>query len=329
MESAEPVNSDNAEFASGNVSPIIVVENGERVANVQIAAVDSLFQDIGAYNKQFSLGGQMSSLISGLFDREEGEEFENPLGKISEEQQHMSASGLNVIHGDLLARVGLSLEPVTGKDNTVFFEGQSAGSGEMRLNISDRGQFAGFLKGLSPDQVSETPLGENLATLTGVLNKQVLDNYSLNEPNDNTLSFLGSLGTIVDEYKRLGLSTEAEKLEEYLVHSREGNLREFVAVKASGLMQEPGKGFGPADWVGDASPSFLSRKWNEAFHILRSIRENPKAHDIYKQLLDQLNMSAAHSREKLSEIEYYTPEHRAALGEILTVASDGLSGFEA
>ena len=308
---------------------LFTVKNAERVASVQIADIDSLFQDIGTYNKQFSLGGQMSSLISSLFDREEGEAFVNPLSKISEDQQHMSASGLSVIHGDVLKDIGLSLEPVSGKSSTVFFEGQQAGAGEMRLNIEDRGQFIGFLKGLSSDQVSQTPLEDNLTSLTDLLSKQVLDNYDLKEPDDKTLSFLGSLGAIVDEYKRLGLVSQAEKLEAYLSHSREGNLREFVAVKVSGLMQKSGEGFGPADWVRDASPDFLNSKWNEAFHILRSVRQNPKAHEIYKQLLDQLNNSIVIAKSKLEDIQYYTPDHRAALAEILNNTSTGLAGFEA
>lgn len=311
------------------ISPEVVVKNGEKVVPVQIAAVDSLFQDIGSYNAQFSLGRQMGSMLSRLFNRTEGEEFKNPFGDVSEESQQMSASGLSVIHGDVLKNIGLSIEPVTGKAFTVFAQGEKSGSGEARLNITDKGQFSGFLKGLEPEQVQETPLKDNLKSLTNALNGQIMDNYNLDDPSDEALAFLGSLETIVGEYKRLGLDEDAERMGTYLRHSKEGNLREFIAIKNSGMLQEPGKGFGPADWVKDASPEYLERRWTEAFMLLRQSRENPKAHDQYKELLTHLNACLPIARTELSAAQYYTPEHRAALAEVLSKASTGLSGFEA
>lgn len=315
------------------ISPIVVIRNGERAVNVQIVDINNLFKDIESYNRQFSLGRQMSSLISGVFDKREKEKNSEDSARIfngiSDKQQHMSALELSVTHSDLLKNIGLSLDPVSGKEGVAFFEGKRAESGEMRLSIDNRGHFTAFLKGLMSEQISKTSLGENLTSLTNVLNKQILDNYDLKEPDDKTLSFLGSLGTIVTEYKRLGLASEAEKLEEYLIHSGEGSLREFVEIRASGLMQKPGEGFGPADWVKDSGPKFLTRKWDEALVVLRNASGNPKAHGPYKELLAHLRKCVVIAQENLEGIENYTSENKDKLKEILAKAADELTGFEA
>ncbi|MEK7450690.1 MAG: hypothetical protein AAB662_01985 [Patescibacteria group bacterium] len=328
----EPQKASNLEPSENKISPIVIVRNGERAVSVQIADINSLFRDIESYNRQFSLGSQMSSLISGAFDKrgkkESSEDSEEIFSGISDEQQHMSVLRLSVVHGDLLKNIGLSFDPVSGKEGIALFKGKRAESGEMRLSIDNRGQFTAFLKGLASEQVSKTLLEENLTSLTNVLNKQILDNYDLKEPDDETLSFLGSLGTIVAEYKRLGLVVEAEKLEEYLIHSREGNLREFVEIRASGLMQKPGEGFGPADWVKDSGPKFLTRKWDEALAVLRNASKNPKAHGLHKELLAHLNECVIIAQKNLEGIKYYTSENKAKLKEILAKAADELSGFE-
>lgn len=329
----EPQKSSNPEPSEGKVSPIVIIRNGERAVSVQIADINNLFKDIQFYNRQFSLGSQMSSLISGAFDKREKEKNPEDSVKISsgisDEQQHMSALRLSVVHGDLLKDIGLSLDPVSGKEGIAFFGGKRAESGEMRLSIGNRGQFTAFLKGLMPEQVSKTSLEENLTSLANVLNKQILDNYDLKEPDDETLSFLGSLGTIVAEYKRLGLTSEARKLEEYLIHSGEGNLREFVEIRTNGLMQKPGEGFGPADWVKDSDPKFLTRKWDEALAVLRNASRNPKAHGLHKELLAHLKKCVVIAQKNLEGIKNYTSENKAKLKEILAKAADELTGLKA
>lgn len=332
----EPKNPNASEAPENKLSPIVAISNGEISSNVAIADINSLFQDIDAYNQQFSMGSMMSSALMGFLDRAEeinsSEETTveqvNPLGKVNEEQQHMTASGINVIHQGELKSLGLSLEPVSGKKAMIAYGDQVVGEGEMRLNISERNQFLAFLKGLSPDQVTQTPLEQNLTLLTDSLTNQILDNYDLKQSADEALSFLGSLGTMVDEYKRLGLIAKVEGLEELLNHSKDGNLREFIALKTSGLMQEPGKGFGPADWVKDVSPDGLSQRWGKALLILHVMQDNPKAHEMYKQLLDQLNKCIPLAKNNLSGVEYYTPERRAELAEILNDAQRKLADYQ-
>lgn len=315
------------------ISPIVTVENSGNSNQAAIQDIDGLFRDISAYNDQFSLGASMAGMLRSLMDRAGQDEAEEPVPtqltkSIDEDSQQMTASGLNVIHEGTLNNLGLSLEPVSGKTSTIYTSEGAVETGEMRLNIKDRSQFSAFLKALGKAQVTESPLGEHLGELTDILNKQILDNYNLDQPDDETLAFLGSLDTVVNEYKRLGLTTQAEQMEEYLQHSRQGNLREFVALKTSGLMQEPNEGFGPADWQKDASTEFLERKWQRAIVLLRQLRNNPNAQEMYRQLLDQLNRCLPLAQANLPELQYYTPERKQELSDILKTAQEGLQAFE-
>jgi hypothetical protein len=321
-----------AEASKIRIDPSVTVENKGKTSTVTIQDVDSLFQGIASYNDQFSLGKSIFSLIMQHFERniedEEGEESLALASKIDEQSQHMSASALSVIHEATLNNIGLSLEPVSGKSATIYSSEGAVGTGEMRLNIKDRDQFGAFLKALTPDQVSQTPLGGHLGELTGILNKQVLDNYDLEQPDDATLTFLGSLDGIIGEYRRLGLSEQADQMGEYLEHARAGNLREFVALKTSGLLQEPGQGFGPADWQKDANNEFLRRRWSEALQLLRAMRNNPNAGDMYQNLLTHLNKCIVIAQTNLPELQYYTPEAKQLLAEELSTAKEGLAAFE-
>ncbi len=322
-----------AEISKTRIDPSVSVENKGKTSAVTIQDVDSLFQGIASYNDQFSLGKSMFSLLMQNIERniedEEGEESPPLTNKIDEQSQHMSASALSVIHETTLNNIGLSLEPVSGKSTTIYSSEGAVSTGEMRLNIKDRDQFGAFLKALTPDQVSQTPLGGHLGELTGILNKQILDNYDLSQPDDAALTFLGSLDGVVSEYKRLGLGEQADQMGEYLEHARAGNLREYVALKTSGLLQEPGDGFGPADWQKDASSDFLRSRRDGALQLLRAMRNNPNAEDMYKNLLTHLNKCVSIAQGNLPEIQYYTPQAKQMLAEELKNAEEGLAAFEA
>lgn len=75
----------------------------------------------------------------------------------------------------------------------------------MRANVQDGRRFVSFLQALQPDQVQETGLRPNLESLSEVLARQVLTNYDLKQPSDETLQLFGNLGNMVGEYKRLGM----------------------------------------------------------------------------------------------------------------------------
>ncbi len=305
-------------------SSIVKIELGEhRTETVTIPSVNHLFVDIEQYNRQFSMGSIMARGLSSMFKGWDDEDkIGESIGKEAEHQQ-ITSEALSVIHQGTLSRIGLSLEPING-GATFMGLGQEASSGEMRANVSDGRRFVSFLHALQPDQVQATGLRPNLESLSGVLAAQVLTNYDLRQPSDETLQLFGNLGKIVDEYKRLGMGQSVERLQTYLEHSRQGDLREFVTVERNGYLSEPGHNFGPADWQADSGPESLKNRWGGAIEALRMSKANPKARPLYDQLHSHLLKCVKIARGDMKRLEeenaYSSPETRAEMAKVLEEA---------
>lgn len=294
------------------------IQTGEQVTTLRIADFDALFSDITRFNRQFSMGSLMFGLISSHFEGD-SEDTSSPLSKYDEQSQKLTAAGIHLIHSQTLEKVGLALESVSGKTATLIGQGEMVGVGELRVNISDRNRFSGFLQAIDPTMTHNSPLGENLQGLSVILSQQIFDNYNLNAPSDEALQLLGSLEEIVGQYRRLEIPG-TERLETYLAYARKGDLREYILVEREGLLNEPGRFFGPADWQRDAAPDYLRRRWGNALKVLEMARDNPKARELYDQLYAHLskclNLAIA-NLEELDPEKGYTEQYKAGLKPVL------------
>ncbi len=312
---AEPGESPQTERLLNSSTVTFPAEN-EKVA-VSIGNVNALFTDIARYNDQFSMPSQIVGLFHSLMDLNEGKgELSEVLSKGAEQTQMLTASGINLVHEPVLNKLGLQLEPVSGKKGALYGMGQKAEVGEMRINIKDGRRFLSFLQALSPDAISETELKENLHSLSDTLAQQIFNGYDLKDPSDEALQLFGSLESIVNEYNRLHIAG-TERLETYLMHSKRGDLREFILVQSQGLLSEPGKYFGPADWQKDASPEYLNGRWDTPLAILKMARENPKAQELYHQLFNHLSNCLKIAQANLETLDYLSEERKAELRKIL------------
>lgn len=291
---------------------------------VTLVSVSHLFVDIRNYNDQFSLGRMMArGLLSHLRDEDS---FEN-----ASEHQLITAEALSAIHQGTLNRIGLSLEPVHG-GATFMAMGAQASSGEIRVNVSDGNRFTFFLRALQPQQIEATGLKPNLEDLSGILAQQVLSHYDLKEPSDETLQLLGNLGNIVDEYKRLGMGEAVLRLETYLQHARQGDLREFVLIERNGYLSEPGRNFGPADWEKDTTPEGLEARWTDTLNALIMTRNNPQAQALYQQLGSHLLRCLGIAREFIrtaATSEYHSQEIKDKMDQVLEEAAERLKSITA
>ncbi len=318
--SVQPEGSNNP-----NRQRVIKLELGDQTGEVGLVSVNHLFADVHRYNDQFSMGSMMVRLLfSRIKFEDEGDAQTSRSPNQEAADQQLTASTLGAIHQQTLGKLGLSLEPVAGKNATIMHEGEAVGAGEMRINIQDGTRFTSFLHALEPQQVEDTGLKSDLEGLSGVLAQQVLDHYDLKEPGDEALQLFGGLGRMVEEYKRLGMGQAVERLETYLEHSRQGDLREYVAIERGGLLSEPGKSFGPADWQKDATPEYLERRWGEAIGVLIMTKDNPRAQSLYEQLKGHLIECAKIARADASSISYYTPEARERLQRVLDATNNRL-----
>lgn len=210
--------------------------------------------------------------------------------------------------------------------------GAEANAGEMRVNIENGRKFVAFLHAVQPEQVQQTSLKPNLESLSGILALQVISNYDLKEPSDETLQLFGNLGQIVNEYKKLGMNEAVDRLNTYLQHARQGDLREFVLIERNNYLSEPGKNFGPADWQTDTSPEGLENRWDRALNTLIMTRDNPNAQALYRQLESHLLNCVSIARQFIKTrkgSEYYTEEHRAKMDGVLEEAEKRLKSITA
>lgn len=290
------------------------IQTGEQVTTLKVVDFNALFSDIARFNRQFSMGSLMFGLISSHFEGD-SEDTSSPLSKYDEQSQKLTAAGIHLIHSQSLEKVGMALESVSGKTATLIGQGEMVRVGELRVNISDRNRFLGFLQAIDPTMTHNSPLGENLQGLSVILSQQIFDNYNLNAPSDEALQLLGSLEKIVGQYRRLEIPG-TERLETYRAHARKGDLREYILVEHEGLLNEPGRFFGPADWQKDAAPDYLRRRWGNALKVLEMARDNPKAKELYDQLYAHLtkclNLAIA-NLEELDPEKGYTEQYKAGL----------------
>lgn len=294
------------------------IQSGEQITTLRIEDFNALFSDIGRFNSQFSLGSMMLGMIAGHFEREP-EDSGLLLSKYDEQSQQLTAAGIHLVHSQTLDKVGLALESVSGKNAIIIGQGEMVGVGELRVNISDRNRFLGFLQAVDPSQTQNSPLGENLQSLSRILSQQIFDNYDLKAPSDGALQLLGSLESIAGQYKRLKIPG-TERLETYLTHAKKGDLREYLLAEQEGLLHEPGRFFGPADWQRDASPDYLRQHWGNALKVLEMARTNPKAKELYDQLYAHLGKCldmAIANLEELDEARGYTEQYKAGLRPVL------------
>lgn len=276
---------------------------------------NALFADIENFNSQFSMGSIMASLLISNVGSEDGGNESN-LSSVDKDAQALTASGISLIHEGILSKVGLELEPVSGKNATLFSGTETAGEGEMRVNLKDNSKFLSFIRSISLKESKGPELRKNLGNLSDILARQIIDHYNLKEPSDEALKLLGGLGNIVNEYKRLEIDS-VRKLETLLAHSRKGDLLEYLAVQQQGLLNEPGKNFGPADWQRDATPKYLKDHWSRALQVLELTRKNANAQDLYQTLFPHLDNCLGIAIQNLDTLEYLSEEQKKNLRDVL------------
>lgn len=310
------------------VAPI-VFKNKDKEFQVKPTEIDELFADIGKYNQQFSMGAMLTQALFSHI-RLEDEEASTPKGleAVKETQQHLTASGINLIHENTLKKLGLTLEPISGKHARIFHAGEEVGEGEMRVNIVDRSQFLAFLNILEPNQVQDSQLKNHLQDLSQILSQQLYDNYNLEKPQDEMLELFGGLEQTINQYRRLGLGESVKRLETYLKNARNGSLREYIAVERYNLLANPGESFGPSDWQKDAGPESLSQRWEIAINTLKRLQSNPKAQELYQQLRNNLNKGVETAQTDLPTLVYYSPEAKIKLSDVLNKARVNLEEFK-
>lgn len=262
--------------------------DGELVS-IKPSEINQLFSDLENYNRQFSIGSMMAKALLGHRDSEEKGEEGFTLHD-EESSQQITAFFIISAHKNLLNNMGLSLQAVSGRGATMYYEDASASEGEMSIDIADFHRFSGFLHALDHDKIKQADLGSMLGGLARSLTQRVLEQYTQADPATEASHLFDTLEELIGEYKRLGLSDLVAKLETYNEHKKMGDLSEYLAVERQGLLNKPGKFFGPADWQKDSTAESLENRWENAIDTLLRLKQNPNAADLYQTLKAHLKV---------------------------------------
>ena len=299
--------------------PIQAIEINFEVAGQKISInsknINELFSDMEKYNHQFSIGAMLARSIFNVFEpnieSSKNEIQKTPVEHLNEETDNQQINAFFVIskHKNTLEKIGLSLIPSTEVANiSLMKDGGQANQVQMMINIASKDHFIAFLGELQPSQMEPAGLKHNLEKIISMLSQQILKSYDLLAPNQEAMELFAGMKKIIEEYKRLGMNESILEIEEYYKHGTQGSLREFVAIKQKGLFSPPGKFFGPADWQIDSTPDMLEKRWNEATFILNSVKENPKAIELFEKLSEHLNMCVIHAIKTLDNLTSFEPE---------------------
>jgi hypothetical protein len=168
----------------------------------------------------------------------------------------------------------------------------------MLVKVLNPKILAERIKTITPG--SETEKGEVLKKLLGHVEQQIrtLDFDALEPEGDK---FLGGLGEIVTALKGGDATLPVSSLERYAKFQREGRLGNYLAVEREGLWVKPGEGFGPADWVGDATPERLDQMWTKAIAILHL--QERDGHGVGTELKEHLLVCISASSERITRLE--------------------------
>lgn len=281
-------------------------EYQEYAADLSTVDLGRLKEDLARFNTQFSSMRRMAEMLGRHISGENAVMDAQTQAK----EQRFSLEELVSKNGEVLARTGLSLEPVNGSTTLYTKEGEILPSSEMGLNLADRDRFLAYLEALQPETLTDSQaLG--LETVAETLTKQLTTQYNLDNPaDDRMIELLSGLGKIVDQYDRLdpkknrGLQAAIEQLRIYAEIGKAKYLREYLLVEKSGILAEVGgPNFGPSNWHTDSEPASYRIRWQQALEVLRIVQSNPNAATLAKQLQSNLVASLEYARKDLEQSE--------------------------
>jgi hypothetical protein len=298
-------------------------ENPDNIKKINVDEVEALFEAINKYNLQFTKGAR--ALIN-------TEEKPTRLVKSTLLKERASSEGLLAINfsyedQQIVDQIGLKLEPVITDEKKIFASDSTCVDGrELRLNIVDEKKFVSFLGLLGLEQVVNTDIEHNLKDLSKMLTNQILQQFGFSSPTSEGFELLSNMPEIIENYKRLGLADSIEKMEIYLIHIRQGDMKEYVEIEKAGLFLGPDDNdWGPAKWQNDATSRILKDHWGRALEVVKVTGVNPKARELYKKLLNHLKYCAENASQDVINNPHI--EQKSEFLDILEGVKSELSGM--
>lgn len=246
-----------------------------------------LIDCLKSHNSEYSAGAQMGrtigSLLSGMFEREEGEAPQTPASNANDPLKSAEAI-FNHFH-PTLAVLGLELIQNRGAAESLALgidsgsrNGSRISADQIELSITDGEKLLRYLRSLSVKSVESPSAKDALNFVAWTLDRELTTKFAVNiisGSNDGWEQLAQTVEEVSSELRRLGLQTAAARLSTHLECAWQGDLREFLIAEQENLLTRGG--FGPGEWHLDCTAETYARDWNKALDTLELINSNEKA----------------------------------------------------
>ncbi len=327
----------------------------------EVSSIASAYGEIVKHNNQRSGFGSLFSNIFNLLPIEElpgvdyGDEtpalasaqdiYTGVRDKFEEQvtEGDMEGEVLELVHNDLFMRAGVEIAPIGG--HIASTSGTRATSTELLPIVRNSMLLNDFLNEAKPEDTEIDGFSPFVDAVLGTLDKQVqlaFDPAAIGDGSDDQVlsdevrglgeDALRTYVTIEDQLKRLGLdkSYSAKRLQEYLEYWGNDILPEFFVADSTGVLRDVNSNtFGPSEWQRDASPEFLSSRWNQIIKAIEYAKSNPKAQDFAKELVNRATAHLRFAQKDFKKLEkqYNTRQVRksAKRGESVLIYGTGFT----
>lgn len=267
-----------------------------------------MMQDVEKHDTGHMLGKGMFDVVSSFLriadDEEptgtgrENAEGEQPSETIESMRQNRRGSiqALWDRHATTLNSLGLSIVLRHGGAST------PAGPVEYAaLILKDPVKFGQFLATLTPEDLPST-LRTDLSAIVSALETQLFST-DWSDPDADGLHLIANLADVSTHLERLGLKTESGRIAEHRRWLAAGAMREYASIRSQGLLLQPGKGFGPADWHRDTTEENYAKRWQSALDSLRGLSRKPKTAALTAELRSHLIRCAESADKALASVK--------------------------
>ena len=295
------------------------LERGEEENNT-INDFKVMMESLNVYNEEYSAGKAIGRAMGGAIAASFGEDEADRIKEKNSEdrnEQEMRMEILGMTESATLANLGLGLEVRTQKDLL---------SSKANLTLEDGEKVLHFLSNLKAEDLKNESLKKYLSILEADFAKQVANSYKENADNPSNLILHEDMQQVLNQYVRFGLGETEEnvRLGSYLAYAKDGVIDEYLQIESKGFLKEPGRGFGPADWIKDANAESLTNIWLRATESLSMLLSNPKAERLFEHVKAHLNSCVETSYNQVDELSHIDEKEKAEYKDVLKAAKSGI-----
>ena len=282
------------------------------------AELSVLINDLKEHNSHQGPGAQMGRAMARMLGAViEGEQPNIPKAQAevaleSAREARIGLGELKTKHERTLARFGLNIAHEQSKSLQYGLP-----SGPISMRIENVHSFLKYAQSIKPlARTDDTTANPFNTLLDSVMQQIAAIDFMHVSPIDR--SMLENLDALAGAFRKIDPNLDLSRLEHYALFNKTNRLPNYIAVERENLWQNPGKGFGPADWVKDISPANLDSYWQKAVEVLKDQYRLHNQGGVGYELRDHLLFCIDKAAENLEQIPWSASyDHKEDFEKIL------------